>query len=233
MHFCAGMASFWRRHLRWDIVTTAFEPIAVTLGFLAHHVDLGVNKIWLHLDAPNSELEDVVGEHPQIKLIRCDAEYWNNSSFGRRPWDFRVRQTVNADSAMAQSEAEWMAHIDADEFVTNTQALFPFIQAQPDNVLSVVALNGERVHVRGQEQPHVFAGAFRVPFPRVVHRAQPLLYGTYARYLQKGLAGYGDGKAFTRVSSGLALALHRPIMPEGMSDEDVTRVFAERSLLLF
>ncbi len=219
--------------MRWDIVTTAFEPTAVTLGFLAHHVSLGVNKIWLHLDAPNKELVDIVGDHPQIQIVQCDQTYWNNSSKGRRPWDFRVRQTVNADSALAQSEADWIAHIDADEYVTNTDALFAFLNRQPKEVLTVVVPNSERVHLRGDPQLHVFTGAFRVPFPRRVHRALPLLYGKYARYLQKGLAGYCHGKAFTRVSSGLPLALHRALLPSNLSEQVAQREFAGRAILHF
>ncbi|WP_294221458.1 glycosyltransferase family 2 protein [uncultured Shimia sp.] len=219
--------------MRWDIVTTAFEPTAVTLGFLAHHVDLGVNKIWLHLDAPNPELEALVGDHPKIQIINCDAVYWQNSTKGERPWDFRVRQTINADAAMAQSAADWIAHIDADEYVTNAGALFTFLQQQPAEVLTVVVPNGERVHRRGQLQSDVFTGAFRVPFPPRIHRALPLLYGNYARYLQKGLAGYWHGKAFTRVSSGLPLALHRARLPEGTPVQKGQREFPERAILHF
>ncbi|SMP29408.1 glycosyltransferase family 2 protein [Shimia sagamensis] len=219
--------------MRWDIVTTAFEPTAVTLGFLAHHVDLGVNKIWLHLDAPNPELENIVGEHAQIEIINCDAEYWKGSSKGERPWDFRIRQTINADAAMAQSEADWIAHIDADEYVTNTDVLFAFLQQQPEEVLTVVMQNAERVHRRGQQQPQVFAGDFRLPFPPRIHRALPLLYGKYARYLQKGLAGYWHGKAFTRVSSGLPLALHRARLPEGTPVHKGQSEFPESAILHF
>lgn len=219
--------------MRWDIVTTAFEPTAVTLGFLAHHVDLGVNRIWLHLDAPNPELEDIVREHPKIEIVNCDATYWAASAKGVRPSDFRVRQAINANAAMAQSEADWIAHIDADEYLTNTNALFAFLQKQPEEVLTVVIQNGERVHQRGHVQPHVFAGAFRIPFPARIHRALPLLYGKDARYLQKGLAGYWHGKAFTRVSSGLELALHRAKLPTGMSAHKVLRQFPERAVLHF
>lgn len=219
--------------MRWDIVTTAFEPTAVTLGFLAHHVDLGVNRIWLHLDAPNKELEDIVSGHEKIKVVRCDGAYWKDSVKGKRPWDFRVRQSVNADFAMSQSDADWIAHIDADEYVTNAAALFAFLAQQPDQILSIVAFNSERVHVRGQPQPHVFSGGFRVPFPRIVHRAQPLIYGRYARYLQKGVAGYWHGKAFTRVSSGLPLVLHRAELPEDVVEEDVQGRFPGRAILHF
>ncbi|WP_299418755.1 glycosyltransferase family 2 protein [uncultured Shimia sp.] len=219
--------------MRWDIVTTAFEPTAVTLGFLAHHVDLGVNKIWLHLDAPNSELESLVGDHPQIQIINCNAAYWAASSNGERPWDFRIRQTINADAAMAQSSADWIAHIDADEYVTNESALFAFLQKQPDEVLTVVVPNGERVHRRGGRQPHIFTGTFRLPFPPRIHRALPLLYGKHAKYLQKGLAGYWHGKAFTRVSSGLPLALHRAKLPEGMKVHEGQREFSEQAILHF
>ncbi|WP_412555490.1 glycosyltransferase family 2 protein [Shimia sp. MIT1388] len=219
--------------MRWDIVTTAFEPTAVTLGFLAHHVDLGVNRIWLHLDAPNAELEAIVGDHPQIRIINCDDAYWAASANGARPWDFRVRQTINADAAMAQSDADWIAHIDADEYVTNTGALFAFLDRQPKEILTVVVRNGERVHQRGQTPAHVFAGAFRLPFPPKIHRALPVLYGQYNRYLQKGLAGYWHGKAFTRVSSGLRLALHRAKLPEGMKVHQGQSEFPERVILHF
>ncbi|MFY0661890.1 MAG: glycosyltransferase family 2 protein [Shimia sp.] len=219
--------------MRWDIVTTAFEPTAVTLGFLAHHVDLGVNKIWLHLDAPNPELEDIAGDHPKIQIINCDAAYWAASSKGKRPWDFRVRQTINADAAMAQSDAEWIAHIDADEYVTNTDALFAFLHEQPEDILSVVVRNSERVHQHGQVQPHIFAGLFRVPFPPRIHRALPVLYGKHACYLQKGLAGYWHGKAITRVSSGLPLGLHRAKLPAGISVHKGQREFSEQVILHF
>nr|WP_153215733.1 glycosyltransferase family 2 protein [Tritonibacter litoralis] len=217
----------------WDVVTTAREPTSVLLAFVAHHLQQGASTIWLCLDAPDAEFEALVADKPRVKVINCDVAYWRNEHDSRRPRDFRIRQKANARWAYAHSKSDWIAHIDADEFMTNVPQLMEFLKAQPEEILTVTMWNAERAQIRGLPVRNVYGGLFRVPLENRRNALTTRVYGANVRYLNFGVAGYNNGKSISRVGKGLDMLLHYAVLPEGQEEQNIRATFDGFSLLHF
>jgi hypothetical protein len=170
----------------WDIVTTVKAPSEIIHRFLAFHLSVGVNHIYLFLDAPNDpELLDLQA-HKQVSIFRCDQSYWAEELQRDRPEAHPRRQIVNATYAYGISDAEWIAHIDIDEFLIPSRPIHELLsEISPETMALRVAPAELLDNPTDDKTLHAFK------FP--VHwkqRSGPLLrelYPTFGEYLKTGL----------------------------------------------
>ena len=198
---------------RWSVVATVREPAALLLAFAAHHLDLGALHVHLYLDGPHPDLEAAIGADPRVTLITCDDAFY--SSIGRRrPGWINRRQIVNANHAETLSDADWLFHLDADEFLTADPA--EELAALPPEIAAYWVQNGERVYLEGAPLETIFDGALALPMtdPGRLARVRGPDMGHLTRH---GLLAHALGKGALRVGGGIGAGIHRP-----RCDTDVT-----------
>ena len=181
------------------VTATVREPVELVLAFVAHHLEIGAREVIINLDDPDDPVRAFLGRHPQVRVVSCTDDYWNRVTNGRgRPDNQNARQAINATRAYRRGSADYLLHLDADEFLHMSR---PFAEEvarleEGDVWLRVPAV--ERCWLAGDASDHIFSGVFRHPIkkaPRIVSR----IYGEeVAPYLANGLAGASHGKPLVR-----------------------------------
>ena len=140
-------------------------------------------------------------------VTQCDDAYWSARSAEGRPADHRDRQIRNAQDAIAVSDSNWLAHLDADEFLEADDPVGVTLGQLPDDILSAHMTNVERVFVFGRAPAAIFDGMSRRQLrsrPALARLGANVLsglfwYGRSGAFMTRGMIGYVGG----RVSSGL------------------------------
>jgi len=184
----------------WAIVATVDEHPALLRAFVAWHLRLGASAVYLYFDRPDDPAASLFADMSGVKTVLCDQTYWDRHAKGR-PVRHQIRQTRNANRAYRRAEADWLLHIDADEFLWPVRSVADHLaDVYPWTDAAVVPV-AERIYVEGQDRPHVFTGAFRRPEKGVA---------TPDDITARGLTGHAIGKSFARVGKDLSLSIHRP-----------------------
>ncbi|MEL6205912.1 MAG: glycosyltransferase family 2 protein [Pseudomonadota bacterium] len=214
----------------WAVVATVREPPALTLAFAAHHLVLGAAELWLFFDDAADPSADLADRLPRTRVIRCDAEYWAMRRLAR-PALQSDRQLANATYAYNRSDAAWMLHVDADEFLWCRRPLAEELaRLAPDD--GWLKLNNlERVWLTPPDRAAtIFEGAFRRRIERGwVNRA---IYGRRRQFLRYGFAGHTAGKALSRTGRQYQLYVHTPWAGRGEGKYVPPHVAAEGVFLL-
>ena len=117
----------------WGVVATIKADTATILRFAAYHLELGAHRIYIYLDTPNPEAQELLRAHPKARVIRCDDGYWKRHN-GSRPEMHQPRQTLNATRAYNRAqEVDWLMHMDVDEFLVPSGRISDLLGALPDN----------------------------------------------------------------------------------------------------
>ncbi|MEO1640128.1 MAG: glycosyltransferase family 2 protein [Pseudomonadota bacterium] len=191
----------------WAIVATVDEPPVLVQAFVSWHISLGAEAIYLYCDRPDDLVADQFEGHPHVKVTRCDAAHW--ARLGKsRPQRHEVRQVLNANDAYARCAVEWLAHIDADEFLAPRDSIEAVLQSLPVDVDSLVVPVAERVHLPDDAADDIFGGAFRRPFRGSKAEAR-VLFGAEDELTYRGLTGHAQGKVFLRTGRQARLSIHR------------------------
>ncbi|MGR3376073.1 glycosyltransferase family 2 protein [Salipiger abyssi] len=192
--------------LKWAVVTTCAEPKKLVEAFLAHHLAIGAHEIVVFFDDPADGLAEVFSAVPKVTAISCDEGYWSKRRPKKgRPSGHRQRQTHNAEYAARNlCESEWIAHIDADEFLLPLAAgsISEMLSKVPDTLDAVRVLPAERMFV-GQYRPGKLdlSGVFKLK-PDRGKKWGDKLYGTFLGELfPNGFQGHEVGKSFKRRSN--------------------------------
>lgn len=191
----------------WAVVATVDEHPAVVQAFVAWHLQLGAAHVFLYCDRPDDPVQEKIADLAQVSVVPCDDAHWLRVGKSR-PRRHEVRQARNAQDAYARTGADWLVHIDADEFLwpqTPVAAQLGQVSAAADCLIIPVA---ERVHVSGSPDSSVFAGAFRRPFVSSTRKGRAVFGPDYSM-TYKGLAGHAQGKTFVRTGRALRLSIHR------------------------
>lgn len=187
----------------WSVVTTCSEPLMLLEGFVAHHLSLGAERVFLFFDDEFDTTQLSLGVVPGVEVINCNGSYWAMRKNGK-PHDHRRRQTYNAEFAARKlCRSDWIIHIDADEFLYPLagKSIADLLTTIPDCIDAARVLPAERMfvdeYVDGQM---TFDGVFKLK-PK---RGQPLgekLYGNLGHLFPNGFQGHEVGKSFKRVSN--------------------------------
>lgn len=194
----------------WGVVCTARETPEVLAAFAAHHVAIGASRIYLYLDEPSPRAIELLSAMPAVDITLCDQEYWDRQRAGARPKGQENRQIKNALDAYQRADVSWLAHVDADEFISPSRDLGRELACIPEGISYLNMDVRERVFSSHEPPDNIFAGMFRVPFCRRRPAAR-IVYGDTVDFFCKGLTGHHAGKSILRTGlDGVLMGIHAP-----------------------
>ncbi|MEM9438360.1 MAG: glycosyltransferase family 2 protein [Pseudomonadota bacterium] len=197
--------------MRWGTVTLADEPIELLLAFAAWHRHIGASEIHIFLDRPDEDAAALLARIPGVIVTQCDELFWAANG-GRKNLQTQRQATV-ANFAYAETAVDWLAHIDADEFLYQEHDMVAELSAMPDGIDAAQFSVRERVWVLDQDPKSIFDGVFRVPVPGKL-KLNRHIAETNARFTSRGLVGHTSGKCITRTRRGIKLGIHSPENPD-------------------
>ena len=209
-------------------VTTLLAPYEVTLAFVAYHLNIGVNHLYLFFDdAADPAIPSLNADH-RVTCFRCDEHHWDTTQKyvqrdgSVRPWapgdgELTVieRQISNANLALGLARAarfEWLAHIDCDELLHAPRGLGRALAATAADVCAVRFQIREAI-TSGYEPRHAFAGTslFKLPSSRA-KRVLMRLLGCSLIYRGEYFRGHLESKCAVRCASDIhSMEIHAPI----------------------
>jgi hypothetical protein len=191
----------------WAVVATVDEPPAVVQAFVAWHLAQGASHIYIYCDRPDDPVMPLLAPLSKVTATGCDAAHW--ALLGRnRPRRHEVRQVRNARHAYAATKADWLVHIDADEFLWAARPVADILSQLPDEIDGFVAPVAERMHTLEDAGESVFEGAFRRPFHGTGSEGRAA-FGRGYHLTFKGLTCHAQGKTFARTGRAISLSIHR------------------------
>ena len=192
----------------WSVVTTVDEPPALVQSFVAWHLHLGAEKIYLFFDNPDDPAAAMFAHLPQVSVVRCDRDHWLRQG-NARPLRHEVRQVGNARAAYATCRSDWLVHIDADEFLWPRGDLGEVLGAASEDADAIIVPVAERVQRPDDPGLTIFEGAFRRP--ALIRPEEGLrIFGPDYRMTYRGLTDHAQGKSFVRTGRRLSMSIHRP-----------------------
>ena len=201
----------------WAVVATVDEPPALVLAFVAWHLAMGASRVFIYCDRPDDPVQTLLAAVPQVKVVACDQAHWLRVGKSR-PRRHEVRQVRNAHDAYVQTDADWILHSDADEFVWAKDRVDTVLSTASDAVDCLVIPVAERNHQSDEDGVSIFEGAFRRPFREPAHRGRKV-FGADFDLTYRGLTGHAQGKAFVRTGRAMRMSIHRPRPP--VPDQDL------------
>ena len=192
---------------RWGIVTTVKAPVEQVLAFVAHHLALGPDRIFVHLDDPETGSIAALEGLPGVRPIACDARYWRQMR-GKRPPAHQYRQALNLQRVYARTKLDWLLHIDVDEFLLAEAPVAPMLAAATGPMVRVEPWDA--LH-DPQAPDDIFRGRW---FRRALRPGEDAaglmrLLAPYGTLLKRGILGHSAGKCFFRTGlPDFAPAIH-------------------------
>lgn len=201
--------------MRWGIVATIKAPVSEILKFVAHHLELGVDRIFLFLDDNNPDAIAALRGHPKVTLTRTDRDYWQNLN-GKRPAKHQVRQSANATNAYTMAnDIDWLLHIDVDEFLWPDRPVTDILRdLSADTLVARVhpseALASEDVANDMTDTPDgtTYFKAWMPANGKRIELAQQI-YPTFGLYVKGGFLSHIAGKIFVRTGQNhMSMRIH-------------------------
>ncbi|MCX7286407.1 MAG: glycosyltransferase family 2 protein [Rhodobacterales bacterium] len=179
----------------WGLVATVKTSEEKVLAFVAHHLSLGADHIWIYFDDPEDPAHAALSAHPRVTTTLCDADYWR----GKKRHDrHQNRQSRNARDAYEKCSTDWLGHIDVDEFILPDRPLCDILQDMPTEQLVVKLEPFEAMHdpllPDDIYTSREFRGAIRHEHWRFRRRA----LGDYRKVIRDGLLSHSVGKVLFR-----------------------------------
>ena len=174
----------------WEVVATVKAPTDQIARFAAWHVDLGADRVTLYFDAPDPAQIEAL-RHPRITAHACDAAHWDKRR--GRPETHQLRQARNATETWRHCNADWLAHIDVDEFLLPPAPMATLLADAPEDCAMI--------HLPPVEQ---LSGGDGRLFKRTAraagHKSTVLadVYPTFGQYLRGGFLSHLEGKHLLR-----------------------------------
>jgi glycosyl transferase family 2 len=182
--------------LRWGIVSTIRAPLRDIARFAAFHLDLGASEISIFLDQPNPETVDFFAPFSALKLVQCDADYWEGKREKARS-THQLRQAFNATRCYKRSNLDWLCHIDVDEFLLTQSPIAENLADAPDDAAYMQMLPAELL---AQPDPLTGSSFFKL---NCTSAGQPssvtqVIYPEFGLFLEDGFISHTAGKYFAR-----------------------------------
>lgn len=196
----------------WGVVATIKARPKEVLSFVAYHLELGADHVFIFLDNENPVAEAALKAHPQVTVIRTNDQYWQERQ-KKRPAKHQVRQTTNATYAYENAtDLDWLVHIDVDEFLCpNTTIRETLAGLPPDTVCA-------RVHpaealatddIDGLDPKATYCKAW-MPAELKRRDLEAQIYPNFGCYIRGGFVSHFVGKIFVRTGQpGLIFRIHR------------------------
>lgn len=198
----------------WGLVMTVNEPGALVLTNLGWHLGTGAAEIHVYLDDPDDPAAALIEALPRVRAVRCDAGHWARiAPAGKRPPTHRRRQVLNANHALATCEAEWLIHLDADEFLLQTRPLAAELAVARELDCEVFFPVAERCFVRDAPVASILGGPFRLSTKGLNRRgdgvdANAVIFGDHLPCLVDGVLGHSAGKCAVPTGEDYRLGIH-------------------------
>jgi hypothetical protein len=195
----------------WSVIAMVDEPAPLVVAFAQHMLAIGAMSVDLIFDNPNPQASALLEGLPGCRVTLADAAFWAATPGGQRPEANVDRQVAAAAITFARSEADWVLHCDADEFLRGADRLLTDLAALSPDVTHVTLRMAERVWIGAPGG--LYAGSFRRmdwDWDDGGHAVQ----GELAFMFHNGLSGHIMGKSLTRRGSGMRPTVHYA-MPEG------------------
>lgn len=202
-----------QRLATWTVTATVAEPVELLAAFACHHLKMGASEVRLYLDKPIGQAKRELRRIPGVVVIPCNKNYWASEWNIEAPERLMLRQRRNALHAYRETKADWLANIDADEFLFSREAIDQVLAEVPDDDDFVIMPNVERVF-RRNDMSTIFSGLFRVRSPHR-QRRNNIIFGDVNTYTRSGFSGYVIGKSFLRTGRRMVPGLHRPFRRDG------------------
>ena len=184
--------------IRWGVATTLNAPAAQVLAFVAHPLDLGARRIWLHFDDPDDPAADLFHATPEVTAIRCDAAYWQDLT-GQRPDTHQLRQVRNVTRVLRRARLPWVAHLDVDEFMLSRRPVSDVLSEIDQERLLIRIEPWEALHDPALVDDIFTARAFRRQLPKdAPDDLTVALHGPAGRLLDQGMLSHRVGKCIFR-----------------------------------
>lgn len=183
---------------RWGTVCIVREPTDLLIAFAAYHLSVGAEQILLYFDTPDDPAADILEQIGGVFVTRCTDSFWK--PLGGPPLSLDDRQKVIVDHARKRAQVDWIAHIDADEFLHMPNGLHPSFAAMRERDHSWIKIPvAERVWLGTPDPGTLFGGAFRSPIEGSRKEVMEV-YGTGLDFLfPMGTAGHPFGKPLGKV----------------------------------
>jgi len=182
----------------WDVVATVRERPEVLHAFVRHHLDAGCQCVHLYFDDPQDPLladwQDCPGVRAQpsrLARVRPDGRMVSHNA----------RQAANASDALLRSRADWIAHVDADEWLYAPGGVGEALASLPDSSFHVRVLSYEAVFESWWAAQLPFNARFfrRGGVGEAGWRQLREVYSPEARpMLNRGMCGHSVGKCLLR-----------------------------------
>ncbi|MGH1465272.1 MAG: glycosyltransferase family 2 protein [Cognatishimia sp.] len=196
----------------WGIVATIKAPAADILSFVAYHLDLGADHIYIFLDDANPVAQQELQSHPKVTVTHTDDAYWQSTN-GRRPHKHQVRQVHNASRAYSQATTlDWLAHIDVDEFLCASDNVASLLAHIPSSIS--IARVAPCESLCPEDQPNIDRALTyckaKPPNGPKGQKIEHALYPQFGGFFKAGFISHTAGKIFVRLGQPkLRFAIHR------------------------
>jgi hypothetical protein len=191
----------------WAVVATVKAPQDKVLAFVAHHLSIGAAQVFLYFDDPDDQAHDAVAQLPRVTGTRCTDDHW--TELGGRHERHQNRQSRNARDAYGRCDADWLTHIDVDEFILATRPVSDLLAEIPTDTLLAKLEPYEAMHDPLLPDDIYTAREFR---GAIRHEHWPLrrgALGPYREFNRDGLLSHSNGKVIFRTGiKGLTPRLH-------------------------
>lgn len=175
----------------WGIVSMVRGSADDILKFAAHHLDLGADFMYIYMDEPNRPAFRVLKQHPKIRVRLCDDGFWLKRK-RNRPEKHQIRQTVHATFTYRNTDLDWLAHIDVDEFLWSPEPIRDLLQSAP--------ATAPAIRVRPIEAMSGGDDLYKAHIPNGPDREALVqdIYPNFGAFVMGGFLSHVQGKLFVR-----------------------------------
>lgn len=190
-------------------VSTVKDSLANVERFVRGNLSGGADHMIVFLDSPSASLEGWLADQPDVTVVVTDKTWWRAA----RPRGLNRRQQINANLAKAVLTtcpwAQWLFHVDADEFVRIERAALDAVPAG-DRAVRLLPLEVvSRHHWDGE--PNLFKRLLTDPELELLCALGALAEPSNAVYFRS----HAVGKVGVRPALDVRMHIHRVIDRRG------------------
>lgn len=196
-------------NISWAVVMTVKEPIPLVMANVGWHLSLGAAEVHVYLDDPDDPVADQLEVVEGVNVIRCDEAHWARIRVDSQGTRQTRRQGANATDAYRRTQADWLIHLDADEFLMPERPVTQLIEEYARKGRFLRIPPWERTYLTESAPQGLFDGGFRVPYLGKLQDDQETFWRS-TPFLTKGLTGHSAGKALVPTGKGWRIGIHSP-----------------------